>query len=642
MNIEKIKSSIKSFKVISFDLFDTLFYRPYLNPNDLFYHLQMLHKRPSYADHRVISEQNARILSLREEIAYDDIYDNIDVNFRDMKDKELSLEFNTLLVNKEIKNLYEYSKSLEKKIIFVSDVYLPVRYIEKLLIKFNINDYSALYVSSDSGLTKHSGNLFIKVISDLNCTPGDILHIGDNKNSDFIIPKKLGIKAVRYLSFNDSFKNSSITKKLQIELFEKEDSDFLQRLFFKQKINKFNINKKPVSFKNYWEDIGYYYGSFIALSYYDILLKHFNTVEDELIFVGRDGYSLKLFFDVLKPQWKSHYINLPRILVEKCSYPINLNNDENINFLYDLLNQPKDGKSYKNKKEIVLKNIQYLETLLKNKKSAYTQYLKNSNINLSKRLVIIDTATGRFTAQRFLSSISKNKVFGIYFFVRSNLKHDFNYESVCDLGYNRSPQEGESHFIQFVEYILSAPHELAIDIDSQTFDLVFEKEDLEINKKREIKKYIDRGTKNGALLMKSLISDDLYRVNSKFLIKNINLFINYPEKCDAHFFQKIKMTLDHKHHDYKPFLSSDYSFFRLIFSPKNEIREFNKRIIYYNKFQIIAMAIRYPILVKSSWKKKFLRISIFPYLNETIVSLQVVFLGVHRIDFNIGKSAKLA
>ena len=102
------------------------------------------------------------------------------------------------------------------------------------------------------------------------------------------------------------------------------------------------------------------------------------------------------------------------------------------------------------------------------------------------------------------------------------------------------------------------------------------------------------------------------------------------------------MTLDHKHHDYKPFLSSDYSFFRLIFSPKNEIREFNKRIIYYNKFQIIAMAIRYPILVKSSWKKKFLRISIFPYLNETIVSLQVVFLGVHRIDFNIGKSAKLA
>ena len=639
MNIKKIKSSIKSVKVISFDLFDTLFYRPYLNPNDLFYHLEMIQKKPSYADQRIISEQNTRILSSKEEITYDDIYDNIDENFRDMKDKELSLEFNSLLVNEEIKDLYEYAKSLEKKLIFISDMYLPVRFIEKLLNKFDINDYSALYVSSDLNLTKHRGNLFKKVISDLNCTPQNILHIGDNKKSDFIIPKKMGIKAVRYLSFNDSFKNSSIAKKLQIELFEKEDSDFLQRLFFKQRVNKFNVSKKPVSFEKYWENIGFYYGSFIALSYYDLLSKHFNPAEDELIFVGRDGYSLKLFFDALKPTWKSYYINLPRILVEKCNYPINLNDEGNIDFLYDLLNQPKDEKLFKNKKEIVLENIHYLEAQIKNKKLAYTQYLKNNNINLSKRLIIVDSATCHFTAQRFLSSISKNKVFGIYFYVRSNLKHDFNYESVCDLGYNRSRQEGETQFIQFVEYILSAPHELAIDIDSKTFDLVFKKEDHGSKKRGEIKRLIDIGTKNGAIFIKSLISDDLYRVNSKFLIKNINLFINYPEKNDANFFKKIKMTLDYKHHDYMPYLSSDYSFFRIIFSTKNEIRKFKKSINYFNKFQILAMAIRYPILVKSSWKKKFLRISIFPYLNETIVSLKIVFFGIQRIDFNIGKSS---
>ena len=636
MKIEKIKSSIKSVKVISFDLFDTLFYRPYLNPNDLFYHLEMNQKRPSYADHRIITEKNTRILSSREEIKYDEIYDNIDENFRDMKDKELCLEFNSLLLNEEIKDLYDYAKSLEKKLIFISDMYLPVRFIEKLLNKFDINDYSALYISSDLNLTKHRGNLFKKVISDLNCNPEDILHIGDNKKSDFTIPKKMGIKAIHYLSLNDSFKSSSIAKKFQYELFEKEDPDFLQRLFFKQKVNKFYINKKSVSFENYWENIGYYYGSFIALSYYDLLSKHYNPAEDELIFVGRDGYSLKLFFDVLKPQWKSYYINLPRILVEKCNYPINLNDEENIDFLYDLLNQTKEKKLFENKKEIVRENIHYLEAQLKNKKSAYTQYLKNNNINLSKRLIIIDSATNHFTIQRFLSSISKNKVFGIYFYVRSNVKHDFNYESVCDLGYNRSPQEGEAQFIQFVEYILSAPHELAIDIDSHTFDLVFKKEDHESKKRGEIKGLIDRGVKNGAIFIKSLISDDLYRVNSKFLIKNINLFINYPEKDDAHFFKNIKMTLDYKHHDYMPFLSSDYSFFKIISLSKNEIKNF-KRINYFNKFQILAMAIRYPILVKTSWKKKFLRISVFPYLNETIVKIRIVFFGFAKIDLNVGK-----
>ena len=87
-----------------------------------------------------------------------------------------------------------------------------------------------------------------------------------------------------------------------------------------------------------------------------------------------------------------------------------------------------------------------------------------------------------------------------------------------------------------MEYILSAPHELAIDIDPQTFDLVFKKEDHESRKREEIKRLIDQGTKNGAIFIKSFISDDLYQVNSKFLINNINLFINYPEKEDAHFF----------------------------------------------------------------------------------------------------------
>ena len=323
MNIEKIKNSIRSAKVISFDLFDTLFYRPYLNPNDLFFHLEMIYKRPLYADQRIISEKNTRFLSSKEEITYDQIYDNIDENFKDMKDKELSLEFKSILLNEEVKYLYDYAKSLKKEVIFTSDMYLAARFIEKLLTKFEINDYSALYVSSELNLTKHRGSLFKKVISDLNCTPEDILHIGDNKRSDFIIPKKLGMKAIWYLSLNDAFRNSSQINKLQFELFDSVDSDFLQRLFFKQKVNQHYTDKKSIPYKDYWENIGYHFGSIIALSYYSYISQHFNSTKDELIFVGRDGYSLKLFFDILNPQWKSHYINLPRILVEKCNYPIN-------------------------------------------------------------------------------------------------------------------------------------------------------------------------------------------------------------------------------------------------------------------------------------------------------------------------------
>ena len=47
------------------------------------------------------------------------------------------------------------------------------------------------------------------------------------------MPKKFGMKAIRYLSLNDSFKNSSQSNKLQIALFESANSDFLQQLIIK-------------------------------------------------------------------------------------------------------------------------------------------------------------------------------------------------------------------------------------------------------------------------------------------------------------------------------------------------------------------------------------------------------------------------
>ena len=180
---------------------------------------------------------------------------------------------------------------------------------------------------------------------------------------------------------------------------------------------------------------------------------------------------------------------------------------------------------------------------------------------------------------------------------------------------------------------MSAPNDLAIDIDSETFDLVYRKEDDENKKRVEIKPLIDRGIKNGAAFVKSLISGDSYRVNSKFLVKNLDLFIDNPEKEDANFFKEIKMSLDHAHQNYVPFLSSDYSFFKIIFSRKDELKNLN----YLNNFQRLAMAIRFPLIIRSSSKKRFFRVSIFPYLNREVVSIRIVFFVFGTFDLNIGR-----
>mgnify|MGYP006437698745 FL=1 len=67
MNIDYIKRSIKFSKIVSLDLFDTLFYRPYLNPDDVFSHLEIIHDTPGFKHQRILAENNARFISKYEE-----------------------------------------------------------------------------------------------------------------------------------------------------------------------------------------------------------------------------------------------------------------------------------------------------------------------------------------------------------------------------------------------------------------------------------------------------------------------------------------------------------------------------------------------------------------------------------------------
>ena len=50
----------------------------------------------------------------------------------DMKEKELSLELDSLMINKEIKELYDYAKSQRKELIFISERYFRPAEVDHL------------------------------------------------------------------------------------------------------------------------------------------------------------------------------------------------------------------------------------------------------------------------------------------------------------------------------------------------------------------------------------------------------------------------------------------------------------------------------------------------------------------------------
>lgn len=198
-------------EVISFDVFDTLIVRPFWDPRDLliilddyFHSIHPENKLVEFSDIRLqAEEEKRRLIKLQnpswQDINLDEIYEYIYEEYgfpletiNKLKAKEIELELNFVQARKSVYELYKMAKTLGKRIIFVSDMYLPKSVIEEMLNKTGYRDYERLYVSSEARVLKHTGDLFKLVQEEMEIDPDKILHMGDNWQSDVVMAKKSG------------------------------------------------------------------------------------------------------------------------------------------------------------------------------------------------------------------------------------------------------------------------------------------------------------------------------------------------------------------------------------------------------------------------------------------------------------------
>lgn len=203
----------------SFDIFDTIVLRPLEKPTDIFYFLdkeyhKLFGKLNSFYEIRKTAEASVRSLSDMEEVTIDEIYEYIEKLYlldakklKTIEDKEKQLEVDFSIPRRSILNIYEMLVFQNKKVIFISDMYLDRCTIETILEKNGIKTYHRLYLSSELKKTKDSGKLFEFVIKDLNCDPNSIFHIGDNWSSDIERAKNVGIQTHYYAKPMDVFNN---------------------------------------------------------------------------------------------------------------------------------------------------------------------------------------------------------------------------------------------------------------------------------------------------------------------------------------------------------------------------------------------------------------------------------------------------
>lgn len=188
---------------ISFDVFDTLIKRDCAKPVDVFYGVETkadkeFQQNTHFAKARIQAEATARRKG-REEVTLDEIYSCLSLEIssdevEQLKSWELEYEYELCQLNPLIKPVYDYCVKHKKKVVIISDMYLPERVIADILDKVGIH-YEALFVSSSYMVTKAKGGLFTSVLKQLQIKPSDMLHIGDNKRSDYLMPKALGIAA---------------------------------------------------------------------------------------------------------------------------------------------------------------------------------------------------------------------------------------------------------------------------------------------------------------------------------------------------------------------------------------------------------------------------------------------------------------
>ncbi|MDU4436653.1 MAG: HAD-IA family hydrolase, partial [Pluralibacter gergoviae] len=328
----ELVQQIKRYEIISFDIFDTLLFRPFRHPSDLYDLMEKKAREITGISHLKFKEERRKAEKIAFETAIEagcgettiyNIYSVLseNVNLSDecrdiLMQYEMQTEYELLYPRKTGYRAYLEAKQLGKRIILVSDMYLPAEFLAKVLDKNGYNEYEKLYVSSSIGLKKHSGALFDYVLDDLQVSPNMVLHIGDNVDADVKKAKEKGIKPFHLMKAYEEYISCS-DYTIPWSRDEKRHSlDWSMLLTIAGNHlhdNPYLPFRKNTLFGGSPTKLGYYGFGFLLIGYAKWLIE--NAIKDNidrLYFLSRDGKIMKHAYDIVARLYdnapKSHYL----------------------------------------------------------------------------------------------------------------------------------------------------------------------------------------------------------------------------------------------------------------------------------------------------------------------------------------------
>lgn len=345
ISVDTFVDKLSKYDVVSFDIFDTLIFRPFSEPGDLFFLIGCKLNYLDFRNLRARAEYEARLIraeglkkqkkKIDYEIDINDIWNRMqDITGLDAskgKAIEEDLEYQFCYANPFMKEVFTRLQKMGKRIIITSDMYLTKDFLVKMLEKNGYKDYENIFISNEYHKSKSDGLLYdvVKKKMGEDCS---YIHVGDNTHSDIKMAKKHGFNTLYYPNVN---RNTL--------LYRTYDMSPIIGGTYRGVVNNriySGIDSKSTSMEY---EYGYIYGGLFALGYCQHIHEYakFHNI-DKLLFLSRDGDTLKQVYEIMYPDeansGKTEYAYWSRKAATILTFELD-KNDYFRRFLYHKVNQ---------------------------------------------------------------------------------------------------------------------------------------------------------------------------------------------------------------------------------------------------------------------------------------------------------------
>lgn len=303
LNVDSYIKQCEKYDIISFDIFDTLIFRPMAVPVDMFYLMGEHLAISDYKNIRTFAEYDARLRCMMRcnhaEINLEDIHKNLSedvgIDYKESMKEEIDVELSFCYANPFMKQVWNRLRRMNKRIIVTTDMYLPYNVIEKILGKNGYTGYERIYLSNIYHKSKADGKLYGLVLRDY--PEATILHIGDNPYSDIKMAKKHKIDSRIYPNVNRN-----------VLLYRSMDMSYIIGSAYRGIVSTYLYNGLKIYSQEY--EYGFIYGGLFVLGYCHFIHEYTQSHNiDKILFLSRDGETLM-----------KAYISMYPDEADKCSY----------------------------------------------------------------------------------------------------------------------------------------------------------------------------------------------------------------------------------------------------------------------------------------------------------------------------------